>query len=98
MGLVEAPKGLAVADLTQAEFEQIVYEEAISIARLENVSVQGWHVSFQVRARRTSWDASVHFDPVTAQPTIRSMYIEAVVPRILADNVRQRMLSALAQP
>lgn len=85
-----------MAELTQAEFERIVHEEAVGISRLESVSVRGWGVTVRIRARRVPWDASVHFDPTTAHATITSMYIGAVVPRILADNVRQRMLAVLA--
>lgn len=86
-----------MSGLTHAEFEQIVHEEATQVARLENVSIDDWVVSFQVRARRMSWDASVRFDPITTHATITAMYRAAVVPRIFADRVQQRMHVALTQ-
>ncbi|QNE45428.1 hypothetical protein F1C15_15770 (plasmid) [Frigoribacterium sp. NBH87] len=87
-----------MAELTQAIFEQIVREETTDIYRLQNVTVQGWVVIFEVQARRTAWEARVEFDPDTAHATIVSMYAGAGVPRTVADRVQAGIRAVLETP
>jgi hypothetical protein len=93
-------KGCSVAELTESDFSAAVDASTWNMARLMNVSVQGFgvHATFSSASGKQTWDADYFFDKETGDFHCYTPYSDSAQARIFGAKIQNAVREILGRP
>jgi len=89
-----------VADLTESDFRAVVDASTWNMARLKDVSVQGFRVraTFSSASGKQTWEADYAFDKETGDLQCRLPHTDSAQARIFGDKIQIGVREILGRP
>ncbi|WP_425803335.1 hypothetical protein ACHOLT_17695 [Desulfitobacterium sp. Sab5] len=83
--------------LSESEFDSIVYSVSGDMPEVLNISIYGFgvEVTFESNSRKTDWNSFLDFDKVTGNYTYTSPYLGASLPWQFGDRISRRIKDML---